>query len=89
MTDHADVFFHTNDSYEVILNPEGDGYQLRNNSSKVIEFESQQLPECIFAAENLAAILRHRTWEYIAQQAQEESASKAGLAAVSDLRPVT
>ncbi len=81
----TDKFFHSNENYDVVLNDEGTGYNVRHNVSGVAEFESPSLPECIFAAENMNVVLEHRTYEWVAKRAREQAGDRAGLASVSTI----
>jgi len=71
--------FHSNENYCVVVNPAGDGYDVINDNSHVTEFQSESLPECIFAAENLNVVLVHNTWEWIARNAVKRDAVELGI----------
>ena len=75
--------FHGNDNYEVVVNAEGDGYDVVNSNSGIIEFKSESLPECIFAAENLNVVLVHRTFEWVGKRAQEKAIADSGISIAS------
>jgi len=80
--------FHSNDNYTVTVNAAGDAYDVTNDNSNVVEFTSNSLPECMFAAENLNVVIVHRTFEWVGKRAQEkaiaDSGIQTGLASVSD-----
>ena len=77
MSNSAGKIFHSNDNYTVYCNADGDGYDVRNDYSEVIEFKSESLPECIFAAENLNVVLVHRTFDWISKRAADRAAQEA------------
>ena len=84
MSDAVGKIFHSNDNYEVQCAQNADArggldYVVINTNSGVCEFESESLPECIFAAENLNVVLVHRTYEWIAKNAIKREAANIGL----------
>lgn len=85
MTNSAGKIFHSNDNYSIVVNDDMTAYHVVNDASGVVEFTSESLPECIFAAENLNVVLVHRTYEWVAKRAREQSGDRAGLASVTDL----
>lgn len=85
MTDSSGKIFHSNDNYTVVVNQEGDAYNVVNDHSGIVEFSSASLPECIFAAENLNVVIVHRTYEWVAKRAREKAGERAGLAEVTTL----
>lgn len=88
MSDAAGKIFHSNENYSVRCNADITGYDVINDNSGVSEFQSESLPECIFAAENLNVVLVHRTYEWIGKRAREKSIQEAGIqvASVSELQ---
>lgn len=82
----ASKIYHSNENYSITVNEAGTAYNVTNDHSGVIEFESESLPECIFAAENLNVVLVHRTYEWIRKRAKEQAGERAGLATVSKLQ---
>ena len=70
ITDESTV--HSNTHYRVIVNDEGTGYRVINIATGVTEAESINLPECIFAAENLDAVLTFKTYEWVARRAEKQ-----------------
>lgn len=81
----AGKIFHSNDNYSIVVNDDVTGYNVVNDNSGVVEFQSESLPECIFAAENLNVVLVHRTYEWVAKRAREQAGDRAGLATVSSI----
>lgn len=82
----AGKIFHSNENYSVVVNDDVTAYLVRNDHSTVIEFESNSLPECIFAAENLNVVLVHRTFEWVAKRAQDQAIEESGIQRIA---PVT
>lgn len=70
---------YTNDNYEVHVNSDGNGYDVVNIQTGIVEYENQQLPDCIFAAESMNSVLVHRTYEWIAKQARRKAAEESGI----------
>lgn len=70
---------HANENYHVRINDDGSGYEVINDQTGVAEFTADQLPECIFAAENLNVVLEFKTYEWIRKAAQKKSAAELGL----------
>lgn len=64
-----------NKNYFVRVNSSGDGYDVVNKETKVVEFTSTQFPECIFASENLNVVLVYKTYEWIQKNAEEKEKS--------------
>jgi hypothetical protein len=87
MSDSSGKIFHSNDNYTVVVNEDGDGYDVVNDNSGVIEFSEASLPECIFAAENLNVVLVHRTFEWVGKRARDRAIQESGIAmaTVSDI----
>lgn len=85
MTDAAGKIFHSNDNYTVQVNDDVTGYNVVNDHSGVVEFDSESLPECIFAAENLNVVLVHRTFEWIAKNAVKRNAAELGIIGGTDM----
>jgi hypothetical protein len=85
MTDSAGKIFHSNKNYSVRVNADVTGYHVINDNSGVTEFESESLPECIFAAENLNVVLEYATWEWIAKNAVKRSAAEIGIVGGTDM----
>jgi hypothetical protein len=83
MTDASGKIFHSNDNYSVVVNEAGDGYNVLNDNSDVIEFKSESLPECIFAAENLDVVLVHRTYEWVKKRARDQAVKDAGITRIN------
>ena len=88
MTVNNNKIFHSNENYSVRVNDGTTGYDVINDNSNVTEFESESLPECIFAAENLNAVLVHRTFEWVSKRARDQAAKDSGLrmASVTELQ---
>ena len=76
--------FHSNENYEVRVNADTTAYDVINSFSGVVEFNTESLPEAIFAAENMNSVLVYRTYEWIAKSAAKKDAPS--LAAVTDLQ---
>ena len=85
MTDAVGKIFHSNENYTVLVNDDVNGYNVVNDHSGVIEFDSESLPECIFAAENLNVVLVHRTYEWIAKNAVKRNAAELGIVGGTDM----
>lgn len=75
----AGKIFHSNENYSVMVNDDCTAYLVTNDHSTVVEFESNSLPECIFAAENLNVVIVHRTFEWVAKRAQDQAIADAGI----------
>lgn len=69
---------HTNQHYEVRVGING-GYEVVNLETAVIEEETKNLPDAMFAAENMNAVLVHKTYEWIGKRARERAAEEIGL----------
>lgn len=79
MTSSAGKIFHSNENYSVVVNPDVTSYLVVNDNSGVVEFESESLPECIFAAENLNVVLVHESWKWIGKNAVKREAAELGI----------
>lgn len=63
---------HENENYIVRVSAEGIAYEVMNKITGVIEFDSRNLPECIFASENMNVVITHKTYEWIAKKADDQ-----------------
>ena len=68
---------HTNQHYEVRVG--ASGYEVVNLETAVIEETTKNLPDALFAAENMNAVLVHKTYEWIGKRARERAAEEIGL----------
>ena len=73
---------HENQHYKVVVGDPVDGagvYDVVNLETNVIEESTNNLPDALFAAENLNAVLVHKTYEWIGKRARERAAQEIGL----------
>lgn len=77
---------HENSNYKVVVNEAGDGYEVINLVTDVMEFKAISMPECMFAAENLNVVIIHRTYEWIGQHEQKKADERAKESASAKLK---
>lgn len=59
---------YTNENYEVRVNQEGSGYEIRNVDTDVVEGNMESLPAALTQSEQMNRILLQEEWKKYAEQ---------------------